>query len=53
MVNRHKIRSKQFLPATVDEVWDFIKMPKNAEKFSNPEVDYKIHDDVTEEMFAG
>ena len=49
----HLLEQTQDLPASVEEVWDFIKSPNNLNAITPDDLDFEFLDDLPEEMFNG
>ncbi len=47
------LRSKQVLPISLEEAWDFFSQPKNLAKITPPDLGLKIEDNNTMEVYAG
>lgn len=50
----YKLEAVQILPLTLEEAWDFFSTPKNLEKITPKELDFKILPDFKDEkMYPG
>ena len=50
----YQLIKKQFVPATIDEVWDFISSPKNLNEITPDYMGFDITSkDLPEKMYAG
>lgn len=50
----HQYKTKQILPISPAEAWDFFSSPKNLSKITPPEMDFKILTDLSEgEIYDG
>lgn len=44
---------EQFLPITLDQAWTFFSSPKNLNLITPPEMDFRILDELPEQMYQG
>jgi ligand-binding SRPBCC domain-containing protein len=50
----YRIRDEQYIPARLDEVWDFISSPKNLQEITPDRLGFSIQTpDLPEEMYPG
>ncbi|MCA9425295.1 MAG: SRPBCC family protein [Candidatus Omnitrophica bacterium] len=49
----HVLEQQQDLPASVEEVWDFIKTPKNLNAITPDDLDFEFLGDLPDEMYNG
>ncbi len=50
----YQFKTKQLIPASIDEVWDFISTPKNLKKITPKEMGFDITSELPEEkMYPG
>ena len=50
----YQFKTMQKIPATIDEVWDFISSPKNLKKITPEKMGFDITSELTEEkMYPG
>jgi len=50
----YELKKKQFVPATIDEVWDFISSPKNLKEITPDYMGFDImSEDLPEKMYPG
>jgi len=50
----YQIRSVQKIPASLDEIWDFISSPKNLREITPDHLDFEITSpDLPEKMYTG
>ncbi len=50
----YQLIKSQNIPATIQEVWDFISSPKNLSKITPPHLDFTItNEPVANKMYAG
>jgi ligand-binding SRPBCC domain-containing protein len=49
----YQIKSKQALPITLDESWDFFSDPRNLSKITPPWLNLKITSDLPDKMYEG
>jgi len=49
----YQFEKEQFIPTTVDVLWDFISSPKNLAKITPKHMGFKITSKYTEEMYEG
>jgi len=50
----YQLIKKQFVPASIEEVWDFISSPKNLKKITPERMGFDITSpDLPEKMYAG
>ncbi len=47
----HKIHREQVVPASLEQVWDFIKDPNHLNAITTAELDFKIIFDYRAKMF--
>ncbi|MEJ2194049.1 MAG: SRPBCC family protein [Ignavibacteriaceae bacterium] len=47
------IKSKQILPMTLDNAWNFFSDPRNLSKITPPWLNLKITSDISDKMYAG
>ena len=44
---------EQFLPISLDQAWTFFSSPKNLNLITPPEMDFRILDELPEQMYQG
>ena len=49
----YQIKTKQILPITLSNAWDFFSNPRNLSKITPPWLKLKVTSDVPEKMYAG
>jgi ligand-binding SRPBCC domain-containing protein len=49
----HRLEFTQFVPASLEEVWDFFSSPANLSKITPPEMGFTITSPTLKEMYAG
>jgi len=50
----YQLKKKQFVPATINEVWDFISSPKNLKKITPDYMGFDIiSDNLPDKMYPG
>lgn len=50
----YQLKTKQVLPATLDEIWDFISSPENLKKITPDHMGFDIiNKDLPEKMYPG
>lgn len=54
MSKLYTFQTKQFIPATIDEVWDFISSPKNLKRITPPYMGFDIvSESPVDTMYTG
>jgi ligand-binding SRPBCC domain-containing protein len=49
----YTLKTKQIIPVSLDEAWDFFSSPKNLKTITPPYMGFDITNDVAEKMYAG
>jgi ligand-binding SRPBCC domain-containing protein len=49
----YQFRSKQFLPISINEAWEFFSDPKNLPKITPPSLNFEITTELDSKMYAG
>ena len=49
----YNLHSKQKLPITLDQAWDFLTDPKNLEKLTPSGMNFKVYSGADRRMYAG
>lgn len=49
----HHIRTKQHLPISLEEAWDFFSSPRNLDRITPEDMKMTISNNPSEKMFAG
>lgn len=49
----YKLESRQFLPISVDEAWDFFSSPKNLKEITPPHMGFDITSQYDDKMYPG
>ena len=49
----YKLQESQVLPISLEEAWAFFSTPKNLQKITPPELDFKITSDADEPIYPG
>jgi ligand-binding SRPBCC domain-containing protein len=49
----YTLKTKQIIPVSLDEAWDFFSSPKNLKTITPPYMGFDIKSDVAEKMYAG
>ena len=49
----YQFRSKQFLPITISEAWEFFSNPNNLPKITPPWLNFEVTSKLPDKMYAG
>lgn len=49
----HTLKATQDIPASIDEVWDFISSPKNLKEITPDYMGFQIQGDLPDKMYPG